>query len=352
MIFRKKTPIGLDIGSSHIKAAQINDIKAGYELAFFDMLPIEYGIISDGIITDKEKLTASIKELLKRIGVKGGDAVISISGHSSVIIKKITIPLMTEDELNVSIKYEAEQHVPFDINDVDIDFQILGPRPDIEGQMDVILIAAKKAVIKEYCDVVKQSGITPVIVDADLFALSNMCEVNYDVAGKNIALVNVGASATNINILQNGFPVFTRDSAIGCNHYTETLERGLDVSREDAERLKMGRSVEGIAPVDVQIAVNSASEEIIAEVYRSFEFFRSSVSEEDISKIILSGGGALIKGFHEMLAERLGIEVEIAEPFKKIRMQDKLDASYLKDIAPMAAVAVGLALRRVGDKWG
>lgn len=350
MFFRKKIPIGLDIGSAYIKAAQINDTKEGYELAFFDMLPIEYGIINDGIITDKEKLTASIKELLKRIGIKGENAVISISGHSSAIIKKITIPIMTEDELNISIKYEAEQYVPFDINDVEIDFQILGPRPDIEGQMDVILIAAKKDVIKNYCDVVEQSGITPVIVDADSFALSNMCEVNYDIAGKNIALVNVGASTTNINILQNGFPVFTRDSAIGGNHYTETLEKGLDISREDAERLKMGHSVEGIAPVDAQIAINSASEEIIAEIYRSFEFFRSSVIEEDISKIILSGGAALIKGFHEMLTERLGIEVEIAEPFKKIKLPDKLDVSYLKEIAPMAAVAVGLALRRIGDR--
>lgn len=350
MIFKRKIPIGLDIGSAYIKAAQVNDAKAGYELAFFDMLPIEHGIISDGIITDKEKLTASIKELLKRIGVKGGDAVIGISWHSSVIIKKITIPIMTEDELGISIKYEAEQYVPFDINDVDIDFQILGPRPDIEGQMDVILIAAKKGVIKEYCDVVEQSGLNPVIVDADSFALSNMCEVNYDVTGKNIALVNVGASTTNINILQNGFPVFTRESAIGGNHYTEILEKGLDISREDAERLKMGRSVEGVDTVDVQAAINSASEEIIAEIYRSFEFFRSSVSEEDISKIILSGGIALIKGFHEMLTEKLGIEVEIADPFQKIKIPEKLYAPHLKEIAPMAAVAVGLALRRVGDR--
>ncbi|MCL4537801.1 MAG: pilus assembly protein PilM [Nitrospirae bacterium] len=350
-MFKKKNPIGLDIGSAYIKAVQINDTKSGYELALFGMIPIQPGIIGDGMIADKVKLTASIKELLKKAGIKRNDAVISVSGHSSVIIKKITIPLMTEDELGASIKYEAEQYVPFDINDVEIDFQILGPRPEEEGQMDVVLVAVKKAVIKDYRDAVAQAGLDPVIVDVDSFALSNMYEVNYGITeGKNIALINVGASTSNINILQNGQPVFTRDSAIGSNHHTEALERELGVSREDAERLKMGRSVEGVSPGDVQLAINSASEEIYAELYRSFEYFRSSVGEEDIDGVILSGGAAIIKGFPEAMAGRLGIEVEVADPFKNIRIPEKLDAAYIREIAPIAAVAVGLALRRVGDR--
>ncbi|WP_333654245.1 type IV pilus assembly protein PilM [Dissulfurispira sp.] len=350
-MFKKKNPIGLDIGSAYIKAVQINDTKTGYELALFDMIPIQPGVIGDRMIADKAKLTTSIKELLKKAGIKRNDAVISVSGHSSVIIKKITIPIMTEEELGASIKYEAEQYVPFDINDVEIDFQILGPKAEEEGQMDVVLVAVKKALIKDYHDVVAQAGLEPVIVDVDSFALSNMYEINYGIEErKNIALINVGASTTNINILQNGLPVFTRDSAMGSNHHTEALEREFGISREDAERLKMGRSVEGILPADVQLVINSASEEIYTELYRSFEYFRSSVAEEDIDKIILSGGAALIKGFPEAMTDRLGIEVEVADPFKNIKIPEKLDATHIKETAPIAAIAVGLALRRVGDR--
>lgn len=350
-MFKKKNPIGLDIGSAYIKAVQINDTKAGYELALFDMIPIQPGVIGDGMIADKARLTNSIKELLKKAGIKRDDAVISVSGHSSVIIKKITIPIMTEEELGASIKYEAEQYVPFDINDVEIDFQILGPKAEEEGQMDIVLIAVKKAVIKDYHDVVAQAGLDPVIVDVDSFALSNMYEINYGIEErKNIALINVGASTTNINILQNGLPVFTRDSAMGSNYHTEALEREFGIHREDAERLKMGRFIEGIQPADVQLVINSASEEIYAELYRSFEYFRSSVGEEDIDKIILSGGAALIKGFPEAMTDRLSIEVEVADPFKNIKISEKLDAAYIKQTAPIAAIAVGLALRRVGDR--
>lgn len=350
-MFKKKNPIGLDIGSAYIKAAQINDTKSGYELALFDMVHVQPGVISDHMITDKAKLIASIKELMGKSGIKRNDAVISVSGHSSVIVKRITIPIMTEDELALSIKYEAEQYVPFDINDVEIDFQILGPKPDEEGQMDVVLVAVKKGVIKDYHEVVAQAGLNPVIVDVDFFALSNMYEINYGIEEeKNIALINVGASTTNINILQSGLPVFTRDSAIGSDHHTDAIERELGVSREDAERLKMGRSVEGVSPADVQLAINSASEDIFAELYRSFEYFRSSVGEEDIDRVILSGGAALIKGFPDAMASRLGIEVEVVNPFKNIKISEKLDRAYIKEIAPIAAVAVGLGLRRFGDR--
>jgi type IV pilus assembly protein PilM len=216
--------------------------------------------------------------------------------------------------------------------------------------MDVILIAAKKIVIKEYYDTVKQAGLNPVIIDAEAFALSNMFEVNYDISERNIALVNIGASITNINILQNKQPIFIRDIAIGGNHYTEILEKGLNVSREDAERLKLGRAIEGIDPIDVYGAMSSASEEIIAEIHRSFEFFRSSVSDEDITRIMLGGGVSLIKGLPEMMKERLGIDVEMIDPFKNIRISESLDTSLIRDIAPMASVVVGLALRYVGDR--
>jgi type IV pilus assembly protein PilM len=353
MFFKKKNPIGLDIGSGYIKVAQLNDTKTGYELALFDMLPIKPGIISDGVILEleKENLVSAVKELLKKAGIRGGDAVVGVSGHSAVIIKKITIPKMTEEELKTSIRYEAEQYVPFDIDEVNIDFQILDQNSGAEGQMDVVLVAVKKDLIRDYCYVAEEAGLDPVIVDVAAFALGNAYEANYDISEKNtIALINIGASTTNINILQNGLPVFTRDSAVGSNHHTEALEREFGIATEDAERLKKGQSVENVDEEAAQAIINAASEEIYSDISRSFEYFKGSVSEEDINKIVLSGGAALIKGFAEAMSERLGVDVEVADPFKKIKIPPKRDPAYLKDIAPIAAEAVGLALRRVGDR--
>ncbi len=351
MFLKKRNPIGLDIGSGYIKSVQLNDAKEGYELSFISMLRLEQELIVDGIITDKNRLAASIRELLKIAGVRGGDAVIGVSGHSSVIVKKIGMPVMTAEELGLSIKSEAEQYIPFDINDVNIDFEILGAKEDEAGQMDVLLVAAKKNVIADYAEAVDMAGLDPLIVDVDAFALNNMYELNYDSAGKkNVALVNVGASKTNINVLHDGRLVFTRDSAMGSNYHTEVLERELDISREDAERLKQGKSVAGVSPENAEAAIVAASDEIYTEIYRSFEYFKSSVAEEEVEEVILSGGAALIKKFPEMMAEKLGIKVELADPFKKIKIPEKLGPANIMKTAPMAAVAVGLALRRAGEK--
>src|SRR5512139_806001 len=212
MLIAKKNPIGLDIGSSYLKVAQVNETKGGYELGLFDLAPRAPDIISDGIITDKASLIDAMKELLKKAGVRGGPVVLGISGHSSVVVKRISMPMMTEDELSVSIKYEAEQYIPFDINDVKMDFQILGPKKDEEGQMDVVLVAVKNNVIDDYLEVATKAGLKPAVIDVDAFALSNMYEVNYDILDvRRVALVNVGASDINITILGDGAPLFTRD---------------------------------------------------------------------------------------------------------------------------------------------
>ncbi|MCL0083048.1 pilus assembly protein PilM [Thermodesulfovibrionales bacterium] len=349
MFSKKSTPIGLDIGSAYIKVAKVNDTKKGYELAFFDILPIQPGIIKDEIISDKDSLANSIKELLKEVGIKRCKTVIGLSGRFSVITKRITLPLMTEQELNLSIKYEAEQYVPFDIDDIDVAFQILGPIAEQKGQMDVILVAAKKKLIEDYSEVVEKAGLMPAIVDTDSFAISNLHEVNYGANAKdNIAVINIGARITNIVILQNGMPAFTRDYNIGSNYHTEELKRSLNISEEDAERLKMKSSSAGISPDDAQRIINSASDELCGEIYKEFEYFKSA-REIDIERVVLSGGTALIEGFSNTMAERLGMQVEVIDPFRNIKIPDKLDADYIKEIAPIAAVAIGLALRRVGD---
>lgn len=351
MLIGKKNPIGLDIGSSYLKVAQVNETKGGYELGLFDLAPLAPDIISDGMITDKASLTGAIKELLKKAGVRGGDAVLGISGHSSVVVKRISMPMMTEEELSISIKYEAEQYIPFDINDVKMDFQILGPKRDEEGQMDVVLVAVKNNVISDYVEVATKSGLKPAVIDVDAFALSNMYEVNYDVLDvRRVALVNVGANDINITVLGDGAPLFTRDSPMGSSQHTVALEKAFDLSRDDAEKVKRGEDLGSLSEEKVDAVMRNASDELYAEIYRSFEYFKSSVSDVEIDEIVVSGGAALIKGFADLMAERLRIPVKVADPFRRIAVPEKLDAGFIRQVAPIAAVAVGLALRREGDR--
>src|SRR4030043_1928189 len=250
MVFGRKSSIGLDIGSGYLKVVQLKDTKGGYELELFDMLPLPPELIVDGSIIDSLRLIDSLKELVKKAKIKTKDAVISIAGHSSVIIKRVSLPEMSEEELSEFIKFEAEQYIPFDIEDVNLDFQILGPKEE-PGQMDVILVAVKKDVINEYLSVVKEAGLTPLIVDVNSFALENIYEINYEIEpGRNIAIVNIGASTINMNILKGGVSVFTRDSAVGSNLHTEALQREFNLTYEIAERLKRGEPIENIPPAD------------------------------------------------------------------------------------------------------
>lgn len=349
-MFGAKGTIGLDIGSSYLKAVQLKETRSGYELELFDMLPISPELIVEGSIIDAIRLTESLRELMHRSKAKAKDAVISISGHSSVIIKRISLPEMSEEELSESIKFEAEQYVPFDIEDVNLDFQILGPKEE-PGQMDVILVAVKKDVINDYVSVVKEAGLNTVIVDVDAFALENMYGINYEVeAGRNVALVNIGASTMNMNILRGGISVFTRDSSMGSNIHSDALQKEFNITYEEAERLKRGEPVEKVKPEDATALIASASNEVFSEVSRSLDYFRSSAVHAEVQEVVLSGGCALIKDFPRLLSEKIVIQVSVAEPFKNIVIPKKFEASFIEDMAPIAAVAVGLAIRRLGDR--
>lgn len=351
MFTSKQLPIGLDIGSSYIKMVQLKAARNGYELSKFDMQPIQPGIIIDGAISDKKGLTGFLVELFKKANISKEDASIGLSGQSSLIIKRISLPFMTEDELNLSIRYEAQQLIPFDLEAVTLDFHIIDKTPEPDNQMEVLLVAVNKDLLNDYIEVTRNAGIELVVVDTNQFALSNMYEFNYGISEfRNIALVNVGANTTTLNIMQKGAPIFWRESAIGSNHHTEVLENSFNLVREDAERLKKGFPIEGISAEDAQSIINKASDEIYAEIYRSLEVFRSNFYNEEVNKIVFSGGAALIKNFCSLMSQRIDMEVEVADPFRKISIPDKINSSYIKEIAPIAAVAVGLALRQAGDR--
>lgn len=345
MLFSKKSPVGLDIGSGYLKAVQLRDIRGGYELELFDFLPLPPELIVDGAVIDSIRLIDSLKEFIRKAKIKTKDVVIGIAGHSSVIVKRVAMPDMTEEELSESIKFEAEQYIPFDIEDVNIDFQILGPKEEA-GQMDVMLVAVKKDIINDYLSVIKEAGLNCIIVDVNSFALENIYEINYEIeTGKNVALVNIGASTINLNILREGISIFTRDSAIGSNLHTEVLQREFNLTFEVAERLKRGEAVENVSIEDAYSVMQLASEEIVAEINRSFEYFH-----EDVHEIILSGGCALIKDFPKYVADKTNIETKVLEPFKNIKIPKKFDVTYIEEMAPIAGVAAGLALRRFGDR--
>ncbi len=350
MLFGKKDTVGLDIGSNQIKLVQLKETKGGHRLERLGIAVIQPELIVDGSILDAAHVVDALKELISNTDIKAKAATLSVSGHSSVIIKRVSLPQMTEDELDEQIIFEAEQYIPFDIEDVSLDFQILGLAEE-DNMMDVLIVAVKKDKINEYATVVRDAGLTPVVVDIDAFALENMYELNYEVKeGENIALVNIGASMININILKGGISVFTRDSSVGGNLLTEALQREFTISYANAEKLKHGEPVEGVAKEDVSAVLDASFEEIIAEVSRSFDYFRDTTNYENIDEIILSGGMALTGAFASMLSDRSGVNVSVASPLKNIDVPDTFDREYLDKVEPVIAVAVGLAMRRVGDK--
>ena len=348
---KKKGVIGLDIGSSSIKLVELNEGKNGFKLQNLAISPLPPEAIVDGSLMDSVTIIDTIRELTANTKTKTKDVVISISRHS-VIVKKINLPFMTEAELEESIQWEAERYIPFDINDVNIDFQILGSGPGNPEVMDVILVAAKKDIINDYISVIIESGLNPVIIDVDAFALENMLAINYEIEKEEIiAIANVGASTTNINIIKNNVSAFTRDIFKGGNQVTEEIQRQLHIDYEEAEKIKVGSKVDTTSQAIIQDVFKTASESLAMEIGSSLDFYQSTTTYEKINKFYLSGGGSKVKDFDLILQQQIGIPVEIVNPFKKIEYSGKnFDIEYLRKIGPIMAVGVGLSTRKVGDK--
>src|ERR1041384_1587716 len=290
---KAKTGVGLDIGSRAVKAVELKPAGKGYKVTAFGAEPVPADAIVDGAIID----AASVADAIRRVfdgnkAFKSKEVCASLSGNA-VIVKKITLPVMTENELAESIYWEAEQYIPFDIQDVNLDYQILDPGTgaNSRGSMDVLLVAAKKEKIADYTNVIAQSGRTPVIVDVDAFALQNAFEVNYGLEdGRIVVLLNAGASAININILQGDQSVFTRDISMGGNAYTEAVQKELDLPFESAEQLKKGVPVDGATFEEAQPVLHAVTENVLLEIQKTFDFFKASASTDQIDRIMLSGG--------------------------------------------------------------
>lgn len=353
-LFRKSRSVaGLDIGSSAVKAVELKPSGTGYKVTAFGTEAVPSDSIVDGAIIDGAAVADAIRRVFENKAFKTKEVAASLSGNA-VIVKKISLPVMSATELDESIYWEAEQYIPFDIQDVNLDYQIVdgGAGPDSKGSMEVLLVAAKKEKIADYTGVITQAGRVPVVVDVDAFALQNAYELNYGFEpGAVVVLLNAGASAININIVSSEQSVFTRDVSIGGNAFTEAVQRELNLPFESAEQLKKGHLVDGVSYDDVLPVLRAMTENVLLEVQKTFDFFKATAARDRIDRIMLSGGASRVDGFAEALQERFGTAVEAFDPFRKVALDSrKYSAEQRETIAPTAAVAVGLALRRAGDR--
>jgi type IV pilus assembly protein PilM len=351
MLFGKKDHlVGLDIGSRTIKAAEIIESNKGRTLKRFGMTDINPGLIEDGAINEPEEVAEAVTELFKSFGVREKNVAISIGGYS-VIVKKINVQTMAEDQLQETIHFEAEQYIPFDISDVNLDFQILGPNENNPNQMNVFLVAAKKEMVNDYINLVNLAGLNPCIIDVEAFALQNIFEINYELKDDdNIALIDIGASKTSLNILKGNNSVFMRDVSLGCGQINQKIISLANCSFEESESIKLGGQSDQIPEEDLKQIITTVVADWCTEIRRALDFFYSTYPDDQIKKIVLSGGGGNIGDFRQLLATEASAEVETINPLNSFIIDSGLDPEYIQQISPQAAICMGLAVRKIDDK--
>ena len=338
---RKKTTVGLDIGSGLIKVAVIDHSKKQPELMKVSITPLLADAIVEGEVMDPGIVSDAIRGALSAAGVKSKSVVTAVGGRD-VIIKKIQIERVKEQQARELMRWEAEQHVPFDMESVELDFQILDP--DGEGtEMQVLLVAAKRELIDNKLRLLTDAGLTPGIVDVDAFALHNAFEVNHpDAMSGIVALVNIGHEVTNINILDDGIPILTRDITVGTRRFREDLQRERGVSVDEADQLIQGYD----RSPHLDAVIESRGEEIAVGVERAAAFLASSARTGQLRGVYTCGGGSRIPGLTEALANRLRIRVEQANPLANLKVRNGAFGSLVTDeVAPLMMLPIGLALR-------
>ena len=346
---KSKSLVGIDIGSSCVKVAEVAVRPKGFELLAAGTAPMPPEAIVQGAFLNSSAIVEAISAALAAAGTKTKRVATAVSGHS-VIVKKITLPAMTREELEESIRWEAEQYIPFDINEVNLDFQIL-QHGESDGQMDVLLVAAKKDLIDDYVAVLGEAGLAPAVIDVAAFAAANCYRATCEPGAEEVvALVNIGAQTTNINILANGVPAFTRDVSAGGNQYTEEIQKTLTVGFEEAERIKLGKSSESdgqeVVPQEVEDAIQTVNESVVGEIQRSLDFFQATSAESRISRIVVAGGSAKVSGLIKLFHERSQIPVERLNPLARMLPSSRFAPGFLDDLGPALGVCLGLALRK------
>jgi len=351
-MFRKKLGnkglVGLDIGSSSVKAVELQGKPGSLSLVNLGFQGLQPDTVVDGQIMELNDVSGVISSVFTSHQFKTDRVAAGVSG-SSVIVKNIIVPQMTREELEESIDWHAEEHIPFEISDVSLDYQVVGSGTD---SLHVLMAACKRDFVANLKQAIQLAGKHPAVIDVDAFALQNCYEVNYEPSDNTVvALLNVGASTMNINILRGVRSVFTRDVSVGGNQYTSLLQKEMGLTYEQAEALKRGGAAPaGVEAVDIDGALETVSDMLALEISKTFDFYRATAEDGDgtVQRILISGGGSKLKGLTEYLSSRFEMPVERLDPFRKIKVDARrFDPDYMREVVPEMAVAVGLALRGV-----
>jgi type IV pilus assembly protein PilM len=345
-----KNLVGVDIGTSGVKVCQVRESRKGLGLVRLGFVPLGPQVIVDGQVMDQGAVIEALQRVFSEAKIRQKECAISVSGQA-VIIRKITVPMMTEAELNEQIQWEAEQHIPFDIKDVQVDYQVLRRRPEA-SQMDLLLVAAKRDQIEDYAQLARNAKLKPVVCDIDSFTVQNLFEYSRGLPqDQTIVLINVGASLSSLNIVSNGASAFTREIANGGNVITEEIQRQLSVPFDQAEAYKCGGDPSGpsggMVPQQVVQIIDAVTDSIAAEIQRSLDFYMATSGEGEISRIYVTGGTANLAALGAAVQRRARVPVEAWAPTEKIFVEAReVDTTMLQSRAAQLAVALGLSLRR------
>lgn len=336
---------GVDIGSHAVKICRLQKAGREYKVLAIGSASLPAGAVEDGVLQEPEVVAKTITSLLKNLKIKDKKIGISISGYS-VIVKKINLETMDDKALAEYIKAEAEQYIPFDIDEVYLDFQKLPSKKENAERMSVMLVAAKKEVVNDYLEMLEQLKLKTVLVDVDGFALENIWEMTSEQI-QNVALIDIGASKMNINIISEGISVLARDVVVGSGQLTEQLSNALDMDYETAEKVKLGlHPIDETSQHKVESIFTKICTQWVLEIKKAIDLYQANNPDKALTSLVLSGGGAKVKSLIEYINRETGLPVTLFNPFSNMIIEDNLfDKQYINSIAPEMAIAVGLAIR-------
>lgn len=344
--------VALDIGSSSIKMVETAVDKNGYRVLNLGILPLPEHAIQNNMVVDPTPVVETIRKLIHENGVKSRQVISAVPGRA-VIMKKVQMPKQEPAELEANIEFEAQNVIPENLENVNLDHQVLREADD-GNKMDVLLVAVKKEIVNSYADAIEEAGLTPTVMDVDYFALENMYEANYAADAENgvVGIIHIGAQYTSITLLHNGISTFTGDLSLGGTYFTDSLAKQLGIAVEGAETFKTTGLLEGKKGLDLEATLRPTSEELAEEIRRTVSLYGAVPSEDGdgLKMIFLSGGGAKLAGLHVLLEERMGVPVRLSEPFRGFNVNKNIDRDYLVEAAPYFAVGAGLSIRRPGDR--
>ncbi len=343
-VSREQLVVGVDIGSHSVKVCELKKTDKGYHVLALGSALLPEGAVDDGTLNESETVGAVIAELFKNLKIRNKKVGFSISGYS-VIVKKVNLAVMEEEQLEEYIMQEAEQYIPFDISDVYLDYQDLKTNTKDSDRTDVMLVAAKKEIVDDYLDMLRSINLQPAVVDVDGFALENTYETIYE-KSDNVALVDIGASKMNINILAEGVSVVARDIVVGSRQLTEQIQGAFDLEYDEAEALKLGQIPAEEKQEEMEEIFSSICTQWVLEIKKAIDLYHSNNPDRPLTRLVLSGGGSKVVGLADFLESETAIPVEIFNPFSNMTYnKKKIDAEYINRVGPEMAIVSGIAIR-------